>query len=82
MQGYVAQDIVGEAVPADVLYTDAEATQNGVIRVGHDGDGNAVDTIDADINFVTNSTDYFNAEDGTAFEYGSQGAAYTMTTYL
>lgn len=82
VQGYVAQDIVGEAVPADVLYTDAEATQNGVIRVGHDGDGNAVDTIDADINFVTNSTDYFNAEDGTAFEYGSQGAAYTMTTYL
>lgn len=82
VQGYVAQDIVGEPVPADVLYTDAEATQNGVVRVGHDGDGNAVDTVDADINFVTNSTDYFNAEDGTAFEYGSQGAAYTMTTYL
>ena len=82
VQGYVAQDIVGEAVPGDVLYTDAEATQNGVVRVGHDGNGNEVDTVDADINFVTNSTNYFNAEDGTAFEYGEQGAAYTMTTYL
>ena len=80
--GYVAQDIVGEAVPGDVLYTDAEATQNGVVRVGHDGDGNEVDTVDEQINFVTNSTNYFNAEDGTAFPYGTQGAAYTMTTYL
>ena len=80
--GYVAQDIVGEAVPGDVLYTDAEATQNGVVRVGHDGDGNEVDTVDEQINFVTNSTNYFNAEDGTAFLYGTQGAAYTMTTYL
>ena len=80
--GYVAQDIMGEAVLGDVLYTDAEATQNGVVRVGHDGDGNEVDTVDEQINFVTNSTNYFNAEDGTAFPYGTQGAAYTMTTYL
>lgn len=82
VQAYVAQDIVGEPVPAEYLYTDAEATENGVIRTGHDGDGNEVDTVDADINFVTNSTNYYNAEDGTAFPYGSQGAAYTMTTYL
>lgn len=82
VQGYVAQDIVGEAVPADVLFVDAEATENGVTRTGHDGNGNEVDTVDEKIDFVTNSTTYFNEADGTAFEYGEQGAAYTMTTYL
>ena len=82
VQAYVAQDIVGEAVPAEYLYVDADATENGVTRTGHDGDGNQVDTVDANIDFVTNFTDYFNAEDGTAFPYGDEGAAYTMTTYL
>jgi len=82
VQSYVAQDIVGEAIPAGYLYVDADATKNGVTRTGHDGDGNEVNTVDADVNFVTNSTDYFNAEDGTAFPYGKMGAAYTMTTYV
>lgn len=79
---YVAQDIVGEAIPGEYLYQDKEAAQNGVLRTGHDGYGAEVECVDENIDFVTNSTDYFNAEDGTAFEYGENGAAYTFTTYL
>ena len=82
IQAYVAQDIVGEPIPAEYLYIDAEATKNGVAYVGHDGYGVESEGYCEDINFVTNSTNYFNSESGTAFPYGEVGAAYTYTTYL
>lgn len=82
IKAYVAQDIVGEAIPAKYLYVDPEATLNGVVYEGHDGDGCESMGACANIDFVTNSTDYFNAEGGTAFPYGEVGAAYTYTTYL
>ncbi|WP_040196180.1 beta-glucosidase [Candidatus Soleaferrea massiliensis] len=82
VKSYVAQDIVGEAVPSDVLYQDADTTEQGVIRTGTDGYGAENNGVDANINFVTNSLDYVNAEDGNAFPYGEQGANYTWTTYL
>lgn len=79
---YAANDIVGEAIGAEYLYTDAAATHSGVLRTGTDGFGVQNDGEDAAIDFVTNSTDYKNAADGTAFEYGSEGVHYTWTTYL
>lgn len=82
VSAYVAQDIVGDAVPEEYLYVDAEAAQHGAWRTGTDGDGKTVETVDRQVNFVTNSDDYHNAEDGTAFPYGEQGAAFTWTTYL
>ena len=82
VQAYVAQDIVGEAVPAEYQFTSETGSENGVIRTGTDGYGAAVDAVDPALNYVTNSTDYFNAADGTAFPYGEQGVSYTMTTWL
>ena len=82
VSAYTAQDIIGEPIPAEYLYQDEDATTNGVVRTGTDGYGEQNDGIDANIDFVTNSTTYKNAEDGTAFEYGTQGANYTWTTYL
>ena len=82
INNYVYDDIAGVAVPAEYLYQDEAATTNGVVRVGTDGEGNDVNTVDANIDFVTNSTTYKNASDGTAFEYGQQGHSYTWTTYL
>lgn len=82
IEAYPYQDGLGEAIPAEYLYTDAAGTENGVLWTGTDGDGNAVDTVAADIDFVTNSQTYKNAEDGTAFPYGEQGVEYTFTTYL
>ena len=82
IRAYVAQDTIGEAIPAQYLYVDAAATLNGVVYEGHDGFGVESAGACADINFVTNSTDYFNSETGTAFPYGEVGAAYTYTTYL
>ena len=80
--GYVAQDIVGEAVPGEYLFVDETGSENGVVRTGTDGYGAAVDTVDPALNYVTNSDNYFNAADGTAFPFGDQGASYTMTTWL
>lgn len=82
VKGYAAQDELGEAIPAEYLFQDEAATIPGVKREGTDGDGNAVSTVDAQIDFVTNSTDYKNAENGTAFPYGTQGANYTWSTWL
>ena len=82
VKAYVAQDIIGEPIPAKYLFVDEEATMNGVVYEGHDGYGAESMGACADINFVTNSTNYFNAEGGTAFPYGEIGAAYTYTTYL
>ena len=80
--GYVAQDIVGEAIPAEYLFVDETGSENGVVRTGTDGYGAAVDAVDPELNYVTNSDNYFNAADGTAFPYGDQGVDYTMTTWL
>lgn len=82
VSAYTAQDIIGTPIPADYLFQNEEATVAGVVRTGTDGYGVQNDGIDANIDFVTNSTTYKNAEDGTAFEYGTQGANYTWTTYL
>ena len=82
VQAYVAQDIVGEAVPAEYFYLDETGADKGVARTGTDGYGAAVDTVDPDLNYVTNSDNYYNAADGTAFPYGEQGVSYTMTTWL
>lgn len=79
---YVAQDTVGEAIPAEYLYLDAAAKENGVAYEGHDGYGVEDAGVCEDIDFVTDSTDYFNSATGTAFPYGEVGAAYTYTTYL
>lgn len=82
IKAYVAQDTVGEAIPGEYLYLDAAAKENGVAYEGHDGNGIKGEGVVENIDFVTNSTDYFNAPDGTAFPYGEVGAAYTYTTYL
>ena len=82
VKAYVAQDIVGEAVPAEYLYLDETGAAGGVARTGVDGYGKAVDATDPDLNYVTNSVNYFNAADGTAFPYGENGVSYTMTTWL
>ncbi len=82
IKAYVAQDIVGEPIPGKYLFVDPEATMNGVVYEGHDGWGAESMGACADINFVTNTSTYFNGESGTAFPYGEIGAAYTYTTYL
>ena len=82
ISAYAYEDGIGEPVPAEYLYADAEGKENGVLWTGTDGNGNPVDTTAADINFVTNTQTYKNAEDGTAFEYGEQGVNYTFTTWL
>ena len=82
ISAYAYQDDLGEPIPAEYLYADAAGTKNGVLWTGTDGSGEPVDTVTPDINFVTNSQTYKNAEDGTAFEYGDQGVEYTFTTWL
>ncbi len=82
IKNYVAQDIVGEAVPAEYFYLDEQGAAAGVSRTGTDGDGKAVDATDPALNYVTNSDNYYNAADGTAFPFGEQGVSYTMTTWL
>ena len=79
---YIVYDDLGTPVPADCLFADAALSAGGVHRTGTDGDGNAVDCVDPQINFVTNSVTYRNGPDGSAFPYGKNGAAFTLTTWL
>ncbi len=73
---FVGLDDIGTAVPAENLYVDAEGTQNGVTRTDT-VTGESV--VDQQINYLTNSKNYKNAEDGTAF---TNGESYTIDTYL
>lgn len=73
---FVGLDSIGTTVPAENLFTDAEATQNGVTRTDA-ATGESV--VDEQINYLTNSKNYKNAEDGTAF---ANGESYTIDTYL
>ena len=82
ISAYAYQDDIGAPIPAEYLYTDEAGTENGVLWTGTDGEGNPVDTVTADIDFVTNTQTYKNGPDGTAFEYGTQGVEYTFTTWL
>ncbi len=82
VNNYVYEDIGGTAIPAEFLYRNEAATENGVVRTGTNGYGEEVNTVDANIDFTTNSITYRNAANGTAFEYGDQGHNYTWTTYL
>ena len=73
---YAAIDEFGETVPAANLYVDEAATENGVLRT----DAATGETVtDEQLSYLTNSKTYFNAEDGNAFEQGSE---YTIETYL
>lgn len=73
---FAGLDDIGTAVPAENLFVDAEATQNGVTRTDA-ATGESV--VDEQINYLTNSKNYKNAEDGTAF---TNGESYTIDTYL
>ncbi|MCD8023128.1 MAG: glycoside hydrolase family 3 C-terminal domain-containing protein [Lachnospiraceae bacterium] len=73
---FVGIDEFGTTVPAENLFVDAEATANGVVRTDN---ASGTTVTDAEINFLTNSKTYFNAEDGTAF---TNGESYTLETYL
>ena len=73
---YAAIDKFGVPVPAENLFIDAEATENGVLRT--DNLTQEVYTDEA-LSYLTNSENYYNAEDGNAFPKGSD---YTIETYL
>lgn len=75
-------DDLGTPVPTEYLFADASLTAHGVTRKGTDGDGNAVDCVDPNIDFVTASVTYRNGPEGNAFPYGKDGADYTFTTWL
>ena len=79
---FTVYDDLGMPVPTEYLFADAALSAHGVNRKGTDGDGNAVDCVDPQIDYVTNSVTYRNGPNGTAFPYGKEGAEYTFTTWL
>ena len=73
---YSAIDSFGVPVPAENLFVDEAGTKNGVTRT--DVNTGEVFT-DETVSYLTNSKNYYNAEDGNAFPEGSE---YNIETYL